>query len=741
MRKYFLLLVAFLAPACHAQSTYTAASTNFVDVDACINSNAAGSCSPGGTHTVVNGDTVQIPCGTSTWTTDEAPPSGVWFSLIGGVGCATPQSGSGSTGASASCATGTVIIDNSPYAMIFFRPTYTTSSSFMRISCMDIEPFSTSTILPEPIAITGTCTSGGCTGFRVDNVTFGHTTPWTEGHNGSGSGELIHVDDAFGVMDHNTAPNGSNAALFVAQMSSYLGVGFNGDNSWAQPPSLGGPNNIFAENNLWYTGYLALNDCEAPGPEGCRFVIRNNTMTCVEISPCFGISQNHGTETGGRSRSGVEEEVYNNTYILPTSAIAAGIYGFRGGTGMFFNNTVNFGVGATATAWIEMSLYRNVFASSPWEACGGLNSIDSWDQNDNTVYYSGTMSTTGSGVLTFTDNSQTWTTNQFVPSGAPYTVYDVTQGSSFFSEVTSNTAHTVTIFGPISESSWAGFNNGDSYEIIRATICIDQPGRAGPSTLLSNFSSPTPTGWPSEPLTPVYQWGDTSTGSGGVGEASYAATGKVIANRDYYIQTVAQTAQTSATSPFNGSTTCTGGTCGTGWGTLAFRPTTCTANPTGSPYGVGYWETDHSQLDFCIATNTWSTLASSPPSYAPYTYPHPYDVGGTPTAATPSCSPGSGTYGSTQSVTCTDASSGAVMCYTTNGTTPATNGTTGCTTGTLYSGAISISVTSTLTVIGGGTGYLDGSTVSYAYIIGGGGSTFPSTISGGVKFSGGVVIR
>lgn len=618
MRSCLALVIFVLVGAslCRAQGTYTAASTSFADVDACINSNAAGSCSPGGKHTVVNGDTVQVPCGSSTWTTDEAPPTGVWFSLIGGVGCATPQSGSGSTGASASCATGTVIIDDSPFAMFFFRPTYG-SGSLMRLSCFDIEPFSTSTILSEPIAITGTCTSGGCPGFRVDNVTFGHTTPWTEGHNGSGSGELIHVDDAFGVMDHNTAPNGSNAALFVAQMSSYLGVGLNGDNSWAQPLSLGGPNNIFAENNLWYTGYLALNDCEAPGPEGCRFVIRNNTITCVEISPCFGISQNHGTETGGRSRSGVEEEVYNNTYILPASAIAAGIYGFRGGTGMFFNNTVNFGVGATATAWIEMSLYRNRFASSPWEACGGLNSIDSWDQNDNTVYYSGTMSTTGSGVLTFTDNSQTWTTNQFVPSGAPYTVYDVTQGVGVFSEIQSNTAHTVTIFGPISESSWAGFNNGDSYEIIRATICIDQPGRAGPSTLLSNFSSPTPTGWVGEPLTPVYEWGDTSTGSGGVGEASYAATGKIIANRDYYVQTVAQTAQTSATSPFNGSTTCTGGTCGTGWGTLANRPTTCTP-------AVGYFATDQGtqgELFVCETTNTWT------PYYTPYTYPHPLTTG------------------------------------------------------------------------------------------------------------------
>jgi hypothetical protein len=87
--------------------------------------------------------------------------------------------------------------------------------------------------------------------------------------------------------------------------------------------------------------------------------------------------------------------------------------------------------------------------------------------------------------------------------------------------------------------------------------------------------------------------------------------------------------------------------------------------------------------------------------------------GGTTQAATPVCSPGSGTYSVTQSVTCTDSSSGAVICYTTNGTTPATNGSTGCTTGTLYSSAISIGSTLTLKAIAGGTSYTDSTVASY----------------------------
>ena len=64
------------------------------------------------------------------------------------------------------------------------------------------------------------------------------------------------------------------------------------------------------------------------------------------------------------------------------------------------------------------------------------------------------------------------------------------------------------------------------------------------------------------------------------------------------------------------------------------------------------------------------------------------------TPLTPVASPGAGSYGSTQSVTLTDASAAFIL-YTTDGSTPACPAT-----GTLYSGAISISVTTTLKAIG-----------------------------------------
>jgi hypothetical protein len=88
-------------------------------------------------------------------------------------------------------------------------------------------------------------------------------------------------------------------------------------------------------------------------------------------------------------------------------------------------------------------------------------------------------------------------------------------------------------------------------------------------------------------------------------------------------------------------------------------------------------------------------------------------------ASQPSCTPGTGTYTGTQSVTCTNPNSGTtVMCYATGSTTPVTNGLgTGCTTGTQYTSAISVSASETLNVVAGTSTLSDSSEVSYVYTI------------------------
>ena len=97
----------------------------------------------------------------------------------------------------------------------------------------------------------------------------------------------------------------------------------------------------------------------------------------------------------------------------------------------------------------------------------------------------------------------------------------------------------------------------------------------------------------------------------------------MVANRDYYPS--ASGVQTSPTSPFDG-------TSGTGWGTLANRPTTCTPGVAYFATDQGSWNTSSSNpygvqqngadgvLYKCTAPNTWTLY------YTPYTYPHPLQL-------------------------------------------------------------------------------------------------------------------
>ncbi len=87
-----------------------------------------------------------------------------------------------------------------------------------------------------------------------------------------------------------------------------------------------------------------------------------------------------------------------------------------------------------------------------------------------------------------------------------------------------------------------------------------------------------------------------------------------------------------------------------------------------------------------------------------------------PAVATPTFSPGAGSYTSPQSVTISTTTSGASIRYTTDGSTP------GETAGTLYSGPVSIGSTTTLKAIAYESGMADSAVASAAYSFGGPGS-------------------
>jgi hypothetical protein len=183
---------------------------------------------------------------------------------------------------------------------------------------------------------------------------------------------------------------------------------------------------------------------------------------------------------------------------------------------------------------------------------------------------------------------------------------------------------------------WFACNGTEPWDQIpfsSTSACLDQPG-SGAGFLLQGAEPLLVTtgiaGWPNPVRDPIYEAGEhILAGSGNVNGAvnipSNGTSTRVLLNRDVYAE-VSQSAQSSPTSPFNG-------TVGTGYGTLANRPTTCTA-------GVGYWATDQGTwntynssqggiLYVCTATNGWAV------GYTPYTYPHPLTAGGSTTSSGP----------------------------------------------------------------------------------------------------------
>lgn len=164
-------------------------------------------------------------------------------------------------------------------------------------------------------------------------------------------------------------------------------------------------------------------------------------------------------------------------------------------------------------------------------------------------------------------------------------------------------------------------------DIATGYPALDQPGRGQGDLLAGNFPDKTNTTtgtlyWPNQALEPIYIWNNEGDIVSGWGGSEYANTsgGRVQANRDYYPQ--ASGIQTSPTSPFDG-------TSGTGWGTLANRPTTCVPGVAYFATDQGSWNTSTTNyygvqqngadgvLYTCTATNEWTLY------YTPYTYPHP----------------------------------------------------------------------------------------------------------------------
>jgi len=178
----------------------------------------------------------------------------------------------------------------------------------------------------------------------------------------------------------------------------------------------------------------------------------------------------------------------------------------------------------------------------------------------------------------------------------------------------------------ISMMHYRSTGSGSGYAMCDGTVSID--GNRTPTATYKGYPCYRQPGRDTAAtLHPLYSWLNRRSDGGLVNITCEAfgetCTKHIVANRDLY-SAVSANAQTSTSSPFNGTT-------GMGYGTLANRPTTCTTGPEAADAGkggVGYWATDDGEWDDtragpdgrlyrCSATNTWIV------GYTPYRYPHP----------------------------------------------------------------------------------------------------------------------
>jgi hypothetical protein len=333
--------------------------------------------------------------------------------------------------------------------------------------------------------------------FRIDHNRFDITT--------FSGPAIVTYEWLYGVIDHNIFDNATQAVRIWHDKWGDAGLG---DGSFASPLSLGSEKAVYIENNHF------KNRVVTDGYAGARFVVRHNL-----IEATGGPIGNHGTDSSGRYRGTFSWEVYGNT------ATVAGTHTFihmRSGTGVIFDNKVTGSPFVTHLG--TLNNYRNSDAYPPWGACDGSSP---YDKNEGIIYESGAH--TGGSVTTgvLTHSGKNWTFNQWVG----HSLRNITK--NWGSEITGNTANTISIKSSINNAS-REWDPGDAYQILRVDACLDQIGRIG-GQFSPVHSNPLPQAWPNQILEPVYTWGNTLNGTANntVGSPNYV----IKPNRDFIIGT------------------------------------------------------------------------------------------------------------------------------------------------------------------------------------------------------------
>lgn len=276
-----------------------------------------------------NGDTVLIPSGHCTWTSNLTIKDK--YLTIRGAGIDATVITDGVSKAK---------YPNIPQVLVWAMPV----SGLSRLSGITFQGGD----IPDSANKGMVLISGSSHQFRVDHNKFIPTQ----------TSALMVIGNHWGVVDHNTFELSANHGYGI-----YIHREGYGDESWAEDSTLGTEENVFIEDNLFTQdqtkGYFY------PGQDGWsghRIVVRHNTFNNTKAA-------NHGTETSGRWRSARQFEYYNNTWTLDMQGhFEPAAISIRGGTGVVFNNSVTVVNGMTNNL-VEFKYLRANASYSPWGKC------------------------------------------------------------------------------------------------------------------------------------------------------------------------------------------------------------------------------------------------------------------------------------------------------------------------------------------------------------------------------------
>jgi hypothetical protein len=516
-----LILSGFVAPRCGAR-TYDSDGSE-ASVQACIRSAA-------------DGDIVTLPAGTFSWTYKLVITKGITLqgqTTITGAGTSNPTVNDA-----------TIIRDNTPRsgATGIIHALMSPGKSF-RLTGITFAP-GNSTQLPTGNGFICFSSSGGqlTTSLRMDHCHFASLY----------QGRMLWVTGwVYGVADHNVIEAFGSTTPFLIAHPSWGGPGqIDGNGSWADYPWYGTEKFFFIEDNtisrpnVVFAGTDSIN--------GGRFVVRHNYFHNY-------VPGGHGTE-GGAGRGQRASEIYNNIVHMTV----AGKGGQRSGSSLWHDNIFT-GVEPTNNVICPLANYRET-STRPHPIWGIADGTSPWDMNDtegNGTYVEGHppylfesgSATSGSSitgeVATFSDSTKNWTPNQWVG----YSVRDTNPASPSYrlgSYIISNTSNTITYaYNNAANGGHLRFNAGDTYEIHRVLVMMDQNGRgkgdqitapkqpinrgkgdqvAGPRKPINTSKHGqitgarkppinAPTGkpsWPQQALEPCYSWNNIYTPNGHV---------------------------------------------------------------------------------------------------------------------------------------------------------------------------------------------------------------------------------